>query len=94
MTEQELLKLCFYYKGEELVPPRFSKTDEGKLWQAEKIICEELQCLIEKENPKMSIAKAVAAYVSKWCPYDFGKIMDEYFSNAEDIREAVMLIYG
>lgn len=35
MNEQDLLKYCFFYKGEAIIPPTFDKKNEGKLWVAE-----------------------------------------------------------
>lgn len=49
MNEQDLLKYCFFYKGEAIIPPTFDKKNEGKLWVAEKYVCEEIPNLIDKE---------------------------------------------
>ncbi len=94
MTEQELLKYCFFYKGEALCPPRYDQKDEGKLWQAEKVVCEELQHMVDTDNPRTSIAKVIAAYVAKWSPWTFEQVMRVYFAQAPDIKDVVMSIYN
>ena len=41
MNETSILQYCYFYKGEEICPKQYDGKNEGKLWQAEKLICEE-----------------------------------------------------
>lgn len=94
MNEQDLLKYCFFYKGEAIIPPTFDKKNEGKLWVAEKYVCEEIPNLIDKENPRKSIASFVFAYVSKWSPYIFLEVMGTYLQKAPDLKDYINDIYN
>lgn len=94
MTEQDLLQYCSFYKGEALVPIAFDKKNEGKLWVAEKYVCEEIPNLVNRENPRKSIASFVAAYVGKWDPYGFLETMETYFQLNPDLRECILKIYN
>lgn len=94
MTEQELLKFCHYYKGESIIPPSFDKKNEGKLWVAEKAICEDFSNLVGRNNPKRRVAELVAAYVSKWSPYSFRSVMNTYFEKSPELKGEIMAIYN
>ena len=94
MTEQEVMKFCHYYKGEAMIPQSFDQKNEGKLWVAEKVICEEFPNLIERNNPRRKIAELIAAYVSKWSPMKFYSIMQTYFENASDLEDEIMRPYN
>lgn len=83
MTTQDIIQYCFFYKGEELIPSKFDQKNEGKLWVAEKFICEEIPHLIDKKNPRNSIKQYIESYVSKWSPYKYDDIMNTYQSYAE-----------
>ena len=83
MTEQDLLKYCYFYKGEALIPPDFDKKNEGKLWVAEKFICEEIPHLIDEENPRKSIASYIDSYVGKWAPFKHDEVMTTYYYYAD-----------
>lgn len=77
MIEQNLLKYCYFYKGEALPP--FDQNDGRRLlWLAEKWICEEGNELIKPTDPKKSMALFVEAYVGKWAPFKASSIMELY----------------
>ena len=84
MTEQDLLKYCHFYKGEELVPQGFDRRNEGKLWVAEKFICEEIPHLIDEGNPRKSIVGYIESYVGKWAPYELENVMETYKSYVDN----------
>ena len=84
MTEQDLLKYCYFYKGEELIPADFDKKDEGKLWEAEKFVCEEIPHRIDEGNPRKSIRSWVESYVGKWDPYNWREVMAVYDNRAKN----------
>lgn len=94
MTAEDLMKYCFFYKGEALIPSCFDKKNEGQLWVAEKFICEEIPNLIDKGNPRKSIASYVASYVGKWNPFDFMDVMETYFKKAPDLKDYIFKIYS
>ena len=80
MTEQDLLKYCYFYKGEALIPADFDKRDEGKLWMAEKFVCEEIPHRIDERNLRESIRSWVESYVGKWDPWGWQRVMAIYDS--------------
>lgn len=86
MTEQDLLKYCLFYKGEELLPRDFDKKNEGKLWVAEKFICEEIPHLINEKTPRKSMAGYIESYVGKWAPYELKGVMETYQSYVDGSR--------
>ena len=47
MTYNQLLEYCYFYKGEVLCPKEFDRKNEGELWFAEKMICEDLSELVD-----------------------------------------------
>ena len=51
MNETSILQYCYFYKGEEICPKQYDGKNEGKLWQAEKFICEELFGLVDNSPP-------------------------------------------
>lgn len=86
MLYSQLLPLCYFFKGEAMCPLEYDGKNEGELWFAEKMICEELSDLVDDENPRVSFAKAVAAYVGKWDPYFLYEVMETYFEKCPDVR--------
>ena len=94
MTEQEILQYCQFYKGEAMIPQSFDQKNEGKLWVAEKAICEDFSNLIDRSNPRRKVAELVAAYVSKWSPLKFRSVMKTYFEKVSGIEKDVMQIYS
>ena len=46
MTYNQLLEYYYFYKGEVICPEEFDKKNEGELWFAEKMICEDLLSLL------------------------------------------------
>ena len=85
MTSNAMTRYCRYYKGEAICPPQYDGTNAGKLWQAEKFVCEEFFNLINWVVPYYSFIEYVSAYVEKWSPYKCEEIMNEYFNNRPDI---------
>ena len=51
MNETSILQYCYFYKGEEICPKQYDGKNEGKLWQAEKFICEELFGFVDNSTP-------------------------------------------
>ena len=92
MTSNAMIRYCRYYKGEAICPPQYDGTNAGKLWQAEKFVCEEFFNLINwvgwtaenSADPYYSFIEYVSAYVEKWSPYKCEEIMNEYFNNRPD----------
>lgn len=84
MTSNAMIRYCRYYKGEAICPPQYDGTNAGKLWQAEKFVCEEFFNLINWVVPYHSFIEYVSAYVEKWSPYKCEEIMNEYFNNRPD----------
>ena len=84
MTSNAMIRYCRYYKGEAICPPQYDGTNAGKLWQAEKFVCEEFFNLINWVVPYYSFIEYVSAYVEKWSPYKCEEIMNEYFNNRPD----------
>lgn len=84
MTESQLLKYCLFYKGETLPPVEFNQTNAGKLWQAEKYICENLANNIAPDSPALEMATLVEAYVGKWAPFSANEVMSQYWERCPD----------
>lgn len=84
MTEQDLLKYFYFYKGEALIPAVFDKEDEGKLWVAEEYVSKHLHHLIDMEHPRESIRGWVESYVGKWDPYNWREVMAVYDNRAKN----------
>lgn len=94
MTEQDLLKYCFYYHGEAMMPRSFDNNSNlSELWSAEKFVCEQLSQKIDAKNPRKSMAYWIAAYVSKWDPYEFRDVLDVYLKNDPSLKEYIYTIY-
>ena len=86
MTYNQLLEYCYFYKGEVMCPLEYDRKNEGKLWFAEKMICEDLSELVDDANPRISFARAVASYVGKWAPYSLYEVMETYFEKFPELR--------
>ena len=50
MLYSQLLPLCYFFKGEVMCPLEYDRKNEGKLWFAEKMICEHLSELVDDAN--------------------------------------------
>lgn len=85
-NKQELLKYCYFYKGEDACPEKYNGKKEGKLWHTEKAVCEYFPSVINDTSPRESFAQYVSAYIGKWCPYSLFEIMDVYFEKCPDLR--------
>lgn len=94
MREEEIIRRCFYYKGGVIVPRKYQHKKEHILWDAEKYVCEELFNQIDLAEPEKSIASYVAAYISKWEPFDFHEVLDLYLSNIPTLREDILSVYS
>ena len=86
MNETSILQYCYFDKGEEICPKQYDGQNEGKLWQAEKFICEELFGLVDNSTPRISTAQLVSDYVQKWSPYKFRDVMETYFEKFPESR--------
>ena len=89
MYERSLIRYCHFYNGETLCPKEFDGKNEGKLWQAEKIICEDMYNCIDGSNPHISLARYVGAYVGKWDPFGYHDVMETYFEKFPEARSQV-----
>lgn len=94
MREEEIIKRCFYYKGGVIVPRKYQHKREHLLWDAEKYVCENLFNQINLKEPEKSIASFIAAYISKWEPFDCSEILDLYLSNVPTIKNEILSIYS
>lgn len=94
MREEEIIKRCFYYKGGVVVPRKYEHKKEHLLWNAEKYVCDEMFNKIDLKEPEKSIASFVAAYISKWEPFDYYEILDLYLSNIPTIKNEILAIYS
>lgn len=82
MTRDELIALCKFYHGENFCPEAFDGKLEGKLWQIEKNLCEDILFdyqLQGGETPREVFDSYVEAMVGKWCPYQYNELMNLYF---------------
>lgn len=86
MLYSQLLPLCYFFKGEAMCPLEYDGKNEGELWFAEKMICEDLSELVDDANPRVSFARAVASYVGKWDPYSLYEVMETYFEKCPELR--------
>ncbi len=93
MIETTIIPYCHYWKGEELMPLSVTDENEQRLWYAEKMICETMPQLVRKDNPRQSLDNAVAAYVSKWGPYQLEETLRVYFKNDATYEEDILRIY-
>lgn len=94
LSREEILKHCQFYKGEgrDARPPKdFDRKNEGKLWAAERIICENMPELVDPSNPRQSLCQYVSYYVGKWDPYDFREVMETYFEKCPNLRGKIIL---
>lgn len=91
MTYNEILPYCLFFNGEELVPSSLDQTD-GRLWLAEKKVCEEFPSLVSDENPRTSLASAVYYFLGKWYPFKFGDYMNRYFEKAPELKDSLKLV--
>ena len=81
MTREELLTLCHFYHGENDCPAEYDSTPYGQLWQAERMLCEEILCdnpNIPIKNPRKVFNEYVALYVGKWNPWGYEDVMKLY----------------
>lgn len=86
---------CSFYKGETQCPFNAQNGNEGKFWIAEQFVCEEYgqgrETQVESDFYSM-----VAAYISKWAPYDFPELIREYLAHSkasENVKAIVERTY-
>lgn len=84
MNKTELMKYCRYYRGESICPPEYDGKIEGKLWQTEMMICEDMPQCIDVTHPRQSLREYVAAYVGKWWPFQHIEILSKYDISPEN----------
>lgn len=90
MTETQLLKYCYFYNGASLPPVEYSE-NESALWTAEKYVCEHLGGKIDTNNPALSVAEYVSAYVGKWAPFNHDEIMSVYVKRCPEELKSKLL---
>lgn len=93
MTAEDILKYCHFYKGETMMPESMEDTNEGMLWIAERMICEEFCNNISQKNTRRDIASYVASYVGKWNPYELGDVMKTYLARAPEQKDFIENTY-
>ena len=87
--------LCSFYKGEKECPFEAGKGNAGKFWMAERFVCEEYAQTVEKQV-ETDFFRMVAAYISKWAPYDYPDLIRDYLSKSdadEKIKAQVKAMY-
>lgn len=82
MKENDILKICHFYKGENIIPDIFIGQAEGKLWRAEQFACEYPDMFDGYENLEKRMAEIVCMYVSKWDIYDKTNTLKVYFEKS------------
>lgn len=60
------------------MPASLEHTNAGKLWIAEKKVCDEFYDLVGYESPHKDIANLIEAYVGKWDPYGVHSTMETF----------------
>lgn len=93
MTAEDILNYCHFYKGEAMMPESMENTNEGMLWIAERMICEEFYKNISQKDAKRDIASYVASYVSKWNPYELSDVMNTYLAKAPEQKDFIESTY-
>ena len=91
----EFRKLCNYYKGERECPFEAGKGNAGKFWMAEQFVCEEYARTVQKQV-ETDFYRMVAAYISKWAPYNYIELINDYLSQSgvdDKIKEQVKFLY-
>lgn len=94
-TKMNYRKLCSFYKGEKECPFEVGEENAGKFWMAEQFVCEEYAPTVEKQL-KTDFFKMVAAYISKWAPYDYPDLIRDYLSKSnadQKTKELVISVY-
>ncbi len=83
MKREELLKLCYFYKGEEECPLEYDGKPEGKFWTAEDSLCNSILLgydLAPGEAPRQVFDEYMDALLGKWCPYKREELMEIYLN--------------
>lgn len=93
MTKDDVLGLCHFYGGENIIPEQYDKTAEGRLWRAEKFACEYPSMFEGYENREKRMAEIVCSYVNKW-DYDRAATLDVYFQKTPTYRSDYYQLYG
>ena len=92
MSENELLKYCHYYSGG-IKSPSQNRVFSA-LWQAEQMACTDLADTISETNTKDDFDKVVFAFISKWYPYEYKSILDDYIKNANPSQAIIKVYYN
>lgn len=93
MTPEDILKYCHFYKGEVIMPEYLENTNEGQLWIAEKVVCENFASNIRANAAQKDVASLVASYVGKWNPYGLTDVMSAYFIKVPSVRTFIKEVY-
>lgn len=83
MKREDLLKLCYYYKGEAECPIEYDGKPEGKFWTAENSLCNDILLgynLASGETPRQIFDGYIDALIGKWCPYQYEELMEMYLN--------------
>lgn len=90
LNTKGLTAYCHYWNGEEEMPSNINTDNARALWTAEKYICTYMQNMVKANNPRKSLDMIVAAYISKWFPYQFLNILADYFIFDNTYEKEVM----
>ena len=82
MSEEDLLKLCHFYKGESAPPEEYRGLPNGKLWSAEKFACDYPKVFDGYGNLEKRMAEIVCIHVSKWDVYGKAETLKVYFQES------------
>ena len=89
VTSSSVLRYCLFYNGACLPPLEIVNTIPGMLWQAEKVLCDDMYNIIDGKNPQLSLAQYVYAYLQKWFPWEADKAMGKYLEKCpQNVRDA------
>ena len=89
VTSSCVLRYCLFYNGACLPPLEIVNTIPGMLWQAEKVLCDDMYNIIDGKNPQLSLAQYVYAYLQKWFPWEADKAMGKYLEKCpQNVRDA------
>lgn len=83
--------LCSFYKGEKECPYENGDGNAGKFWMAEWFVCEEYSKTVKKQV-KSDFFRMIAAYISKWAPYDYSNLIGDYLSKSKADKKMKALI--
>lgn len=91
ISKEMLLRLTFYYKGEDECPAKYDGREMGKIWLAESVAIENLLHTSEQLSKAWGFEfyKMVAMLIEKWSPYNYMSLLDWYFQDLVEFKKKV-----